>query len=72
MKKLFAVVKPGGTYSHIFNRHTDNDVLGELQKASDHVATHTTLVQANGAQLQKVHCNREGLGAICMPLFLQL
>ena len=54
MKKLFAVVKPGGTYSHIFNRGTDQSVLQELQNASDHVQVHTTLVQANGEQLQGV------------------
>lgn len=54
MKKLFAVVKPGGTYTHIFNRGTDSDVLGQLQAASDHVQVHTVLVQPSGAQLQRV------------------
>ena len=54
MKKLFAIVKPGGTYSHIFNRGTDHEVLQALQAASDHVHVHTTLVQPSGAQLQRV------------------
>lgn len=54
MKKLFAVVKPGGTYSHIMNRGTDGEVLASLQAASDNVHVHTTLVQPSGAQLQRV------------------
>ena len=53
------MTKPEGHVSHIFNAGTDNSVLEAAQAA--HAAgtgpsVGTTLVQANGEQLQEVGC----------------
>lgn len=51
MKKLYAVIKPDGVYSHIFNRGTDHETL---QATPEHLKVHTVLVQPSGSQLQAV------------------
>ena len=57
------MTKPEGHVSHIFNAGTDNSVLEAAQAA--HAAGNgpsvgTTLVQANGEQLQEVGAGWEG------------
>lgn len=57
MQAMTGIIKPGGYYSHIINRGTDQDKLNQLGEAAAQgqgPKVHVTLVKPNGEQLTEV------------------